>query len=312
MFTCELCNYDSQRKFNLEKHLKSTKHANNVAKREKEEHDAREQRKHFVCPKCSKRFSKQQGLTRHTNRVKPCVETAIVQPQVINQTINNNTVNVVNYYAQALEENLYKDTTYDHITTECLEKAMMEFDRGNDCRYREDEVVVRYRALAMIISAVHWDVSYSHNRNMLVLSMLPNNDRRTGAEYFILDVDKDNVLCWHTADIQQFKSMMVNMLDTIQEEKQFDLTKMIDFFDETLNEQHIGLINKVIWDKYYSYMGMRQEVDKRYKRLDVKGIRSNKNTNIEKTYTSLVRHETLVSNGNVPIPVKSNFLALTN
>ncbi len=76
-FTCELCNYDSQRKQNFERHLKSTKHANNVAKREKEEHDAKEQRKHFVCPKCSKRFATNQKLTRHTNRAKPCVGTAM-------------------------------------------------------------------------------------------------------------------------------------------------------------------------------------------------------------------------------------------
>ncbi len=74
-FTCELCKYETQWKQNLTKHLKSSKHANNLAKIEKEAYEAKEQRKHFVCTKCSKRFSKQQGLTRHVNRKSPCVST---------------------------------------------------------------------------------------------------------------------------------------------------------------------------------------------------------------------------------------------
>ncbi len=84
---------------------------------------------------------------------------------------------------------------------------------------------------------------------------------------------------------------------------------VVKYFCETLNEQYIGLINKVIWDKYYSYMGARQEVDKRYKRPD---LNPKKERSINKTYTLLVKHETAVSNGNVPIPVKSNFIMLTN
>ena len=308
MFTCNVCNYASSRKSDLSRHLKSIKHINNAKKKEEADELEREQRKRFVCDKCGKRFPKQQNLTRHVNRKKPCIEEAIVeQPTTI---INNNTLNqTVNYYAQALEENLYRNTTYNHITKEALDKAMKEYNTADEYQNEENRIVGRYKALAMIISNVHWDIQHPCNRNMLVLSMFPTNRYKTGAEYFVLDVDENNEISWSSADIPKFRDMMLDMLDTIQKEKNYDLTKMIDFLGETLNEQYIGSINKVIWTKYWTYTGDRANVDKTYHRPDVN---PKKKTSIDTVYKQLVKHETLVSNGSFPIPIKSTFLRLTN
>ena len=307
-FTCELCSYNASRQYHLTRHEKSKKHIENIRKQQNSEADTKEQRKHFICNKCNMRFAKQQGLTRHTNRKKPCVEEAITaQPTtVINNTLNQT---VVNYYAQALEENLYRNTTYNHITTEDLDKAMKEYDIADEYQNEENRIVGRYKALAMIISNVHWDIQHPCNRNMLVLSMFPTNRYKTGAEYFVLDVDENNEISWSSADIPKFRDMMLDMLDTIQKEKNYDLSKMIDFFGETLNEQYIGSINKVIWNKYWSYTGERANIDKTYRRPDVN---PKKKTSVDNVYKQLVKHETLVSNSSFPIPVKSTFLRLTN
>ena len=308
MFTCDICNYKSQWKHNITQHLKTKKHADNVRKHEEAKLQAREERKHFICAKCGKRFINNQKLNNHVNRKKPCVEEAIVvQPTTI---INNNTLNqTVNYYAQALEENLYRNTTYAHIPTESLDKAMREYNDADRYNSEENRIVGRYKALAMIISNVHWDIQHPCNRNMLVLSMFPTNKYKTGAEYFVLDVDENNDISWSSADIPKFKNMMLDMLDAIQKEKDYDLSKMISFFRETINEQYIGSINKVIWSKYWSYTGERENIDKTYHRPD---INPKKKTSVDNIYKQLVKHETLVSNSSFPIPVKSTFLSLKN
>ena len=73
MFSCNICEYTSQWKHHLTRHLKSTKHINNIRKKKEDAELEREQKKRFVCNKCGKRFPKQQNLTRHINRLKPCI-----------------------------------------------------------------------------------------------------------------------------------------------------------------------------------------------------------------------------------------------
>ena len=268
MLTCEICNYNSQWKSHLSRHLKSKKHANNVEIQKRKDEEAREQRKHFVCDKCGKRFAKSQGLERHTNRVKSCAEIVEV-PETKNagNTVNNNTFNIV--YAPAMTERLYRDTTYDHITVETLHGVMLEYRRGDIKNKRENEIRARYAALAKLLKETHWNLSVPENRNLLVLCVMPWLDFKTLCEVFVMDIDPHNMPTWRGIDTTEFNTLMVSMLRTIQEKAQFDLTEMINFVSETLNDEYIGIINKVFAEAYYKYMGEREHIDKRKPRMKI-------------------------------------------
>lgn len=99
MFKCSICNYETYRKYNLCKHLKSNKHVSNVQAREEEERRVREEHKHFVCDKCGKRFPANRDLTRHANRVNPCVE-PVYATTIINN--DNRVVNQINIIAAGI------------------------------------------------------------------------------------------------------------------------------------------------------------------------------------------------------------------
>ena len=304
MFSCEVCNYMSSRKYDMDKHYKTKKHIEKILKEEEDDALRREQKKHFVCPKCGKRFPKQQNLTRHNNRKKPCVEIIEVPQQVQPTTVNNNQFNI---YLPAVLEHLYKDTTYDHITTEFLINVLEEFDRGDRHQYKPDEIRIRYKAFALLISKVHWDLNNPENRNFLALCILPWVNQVTSTEYLYIDVD-DNGLVWRNADTTGLKNMMISMIKSIQNMKQFDLSKMINFAEETLNDTWIGHINKVLSEEYHRYTGRRMDIDKRYSRF--KMVPKDNDKAIKTQYLKFRNHECMVSN-NVPMDIKSSLL-LTN
>lgn len=309
MTECCICSYKTERQSNLDRHLKSKKHANKVRELEEAEQEEREQRKHFICIKCGKRFPKQRDLTRHENRVKPCVEPgsqSIEQHTTINNNTLNQTFNIM--YAPVMNERLYKDTKYDHITEEFLTKVRREYDRGDLYpNNREAEVYWRYNALTMVFTEVHWNLSIPENRNLLTLCIMPWTDRKTSCEYYILD-SKNDIPSWKSISVNEFNYLTVSMLRTIQEENHFDLTPMIDFVGETLETQYIGIINKVFANAYYAYMGSRECADKRYSRP--KMIPQKTDNAIRKQYIKFRNHEAVINNG-IPINIDST-LRLTN
>ena len=82
-YTCDKCSYLTYRKYNLNKHIRSKKHSINIKKKEEEETLSREQKKHFVCPKCGKRFMNNRDLIRHVNKSNSCIKiesSEVVEP----------------------------------------------------------------------------------------------------------------------------------------------------------------------------------------------------------------------------------------
>lgn len=308
MFECNVCKYESQWKHALTRHLKSKKHVDNVRKQEEDEAEAREQRKHFICNRCGKRFPKMQNLSRHENRVNKCVaqeSQTLIQSQQINNNITNNNYNLI--YNCVMDEKPYKESTYTHISQEFLEYAVREFDRGNLYinKDRDDEIRTRFRSLAMILSEAHWNIQYPSQRNLIVLSMLPWSDRKTSCEYFILEITRDNLPIWRSINIEEFRRLMTGMLATIQDEKRFNLEPIIKYVMDKLNESNIGIINKIIWEYYYRYMAERANSNKQYTRPILE--RKSNNDEIMKQYSKLVQQEATIGNM-IPTRVISNFM----
>lgn len=95
MYTCELCNYNTQRKHDLKKHTQSIKHTT-LQKQLKESSYS------FVCEKCHKRFPKSRDLKRHSERKNPCTirvnidgDHNITQIGDHNSVINNFNINLI-------------------------------------------------------------------------------------------------------------------------------------------------------------------------------------------------------------------------
>lgn len=307
---CDICDYTTSIIGHFNRHLATVKHLNNVRRHEEQQANAREQRKRFVCSRCDKRFPRTRDLQRHLHRKTPCVDIhANDNAGSVTNNITNNTVNwYTNIYAQGIEEVLYSKTTYEHISDEAINNAKREFNHGrlyND--NRDAEIRHRYIALATLIEATHWNVDYNKYRNMIVLSMFPQpfTRERVPAEVFILDVH-NNEITWETQDVYQFRNMVLAMMENIQVAKQVDLSEMTVFFEETLNEDNIGLINAAIWCKYYSYMGAREGRNKCYKRPKL--VELSDNNRINKQYAMLLKNEAQTSNGSLPVKFNSRFL----
>ena len=90
MYICNLCDYQTNRKFNYDKHLKCKKHINN-----------KEKSKLFFCQHCNKSFTYHKSYINHTynnenNEIKKMLKKVIKENKEIKKNINNLTT--VNTY----------------------------------------------------------------------------------------------------------------------------------------------------------------------------------------------------------------------
>lgn len=90
MYICNLCDYQTNRKFNYDKHLKCKKHINN-----------KEKSKLFFCQHCNKSFIYHKSYINHTcnnenNEIKKMLKKVIKENKEIKKNINNLTT--VNTY----------------------------------------------------------------------------------------------------------------------------------------------------------------------------------------------------------------------
>jgi hypothetical protein len=139
-FKCNVCNYTTARKYNLDLHLNSIKHKNNVSTTNHNESLVNISKK-YQCQNCVKEFNDRAGLWRHKKKcsiVEQCDE-----PDV---HINNSTTNkdeLINYLIKENQEfknlilEIVKKDTYTncHNTTNSHNKSFnLQFFLNETCK----------------------------------------------------------------------------------------------------------------------------------------------------------------------------------
>ena len=66
-FVCKFCNYVCSKKYNLERHLLTSKHTNAINGNQME--TKKEQNEQHICVKCNKTFNHRSGLWKHKKNI---------------------------------------------------------------------------------------------------------------------------------------------------------------------------------------------------------------------------------------------------
>jgi len=120
-FKCDICNYTTSRKYNLDLHLNSIKHKNSVLTTNDTDSLVKIS-KNYQCQNCDKEFNDRAGLWRHNKKC--CVIETNDEPEVKNN--NNNATDkddLINYLIKENQEfknlilEIVKKDTYNQSTT---------------------------------------------------------------------------------------------------------------------------------------------------------------------------------------------------
>lgn len=270
-YTCDVCNYSTNRKHNFIRHEKSSRHLNEL-----ESHQKKLERKSkykFVCELCQKKFPQKRDLERHSNRQTPCVNQQQVQniqtqqnaEQIINNNINNqNNNNIVNNFnidfSELKQLCLCKDEQYllthiEHKVEDIMDaqnrfnenakeaslKAIEELEKENEL---EDLCVKDAEKRGVDYKAEYVDLnSYKLNLTDIIVKTFFDNNRRHMSLF--REPDIENTGRWLVKHMSKAfdPQVLFNLVENCPEKEHFtstcfehlDYRKLADAYKSELN-----------------------------------------------------------------------------